>query len=210
MIEKLRIEAASVISIRSVPLLLEIFESLFESFGQLLFGTPSKFLFRACWRYYGALLFAAARRRMLGLGRKIGDASERRVEIVHVGLEAGADVDCESRRTRFRRRHHGPYHIANVNVVARLRAIAVNRHGLAVENFPAKDRDDAGFAVRILARAVHVAESQREVIDSVLDLVEEEIGFGCQLGDAVRTHRAFRMILGARKLILLAVNRAAG
>ena len=64
--------------------------------------------------------------------------------------------------------------------------------------------------MRVLARAVNVAESQRQVIDSVLDLVKEQIGFGRQLRDAVRTHRAFRMILGAGELVLLAVNSAAG
>src|SRR5208282_5691747 len=210
MIEKLRIEAASVISTRTGALLLEKFERLFESVRELLFGTPAKLPLRARRRYDGALLFAGTRRRVLRLGREIGDSRKRGIEIVHVGLDAGADVERDSRRARFRRRDHGPHHVADVNVVARLGAVAINRHGLAVEDSSAEDRNYAGFAVRILARAVYVAEAQRQVVDSILDLVKKQIGFGRQLGDAVGTYRAARMVLGARELVLLAVNRAAG
>src|SRR5208282_3740240 len=177
------------------------------SVRELLFGTPAKLPFRARRRYYGALLLAGTRRRVLRLGREIGDTRERGIKIVHVGLDAGADVERDSRRARFRRRDHGPHHVADVNVVARLRAVAENRHGLAVEDSPGEDRDHPGFAVRILARAVNVAESQRQVVDSVLDLVKKQIGFRRLLGDAVGTYRAARMILVARELVLLAVNR---
>src|ERR1700685_52629 len=209
MIEKLRIEAASVISTRTGALLLEIFEGLFKSVGKLLFGTPAEFYLGTRRRYDGALLFAGTRSRVLGLGREIGDRGNRRIKIVHVGLEAGADVECDSRRARFRRADHGSHHVADVNVVARLRAGAVDCDGLAVEDFAAENRDDARLTVRVLARAVHIAESQRQVIDAVLDLVKKQVRLGRQLGDTVRTHRAFRMLLGARKLVLLAVNRAA-
>src|SRR5208337_1561657 len=94
-IEKLRIEAASVISTRTGALLLEIFERLFEPVGELFFRTPSKFLFRARRRDDRALLLAGTGRGMLGLGREIGDAREGGIEIVHVSLEAGADVERE-------------------------------------------------------------------------------------------------------------------
>src|SRR5208282_5731736 len=208
-IEKLRIEAASVISTRTGALLLEIFERLFESVRELLFGTPPKLLLRARRRYDGALLLAGTHRRVLRPGREIGDARERGIKIVHVGLDTGADVERDSRRARFRRRYHCPHHVADINVVARLRAVAVNRHGLAVEHSSAEDRNYAGFAVRILARAVNVAESQRQVVDSVLDLVKKQIGFGRQLGDAVGTYRPERMVLATREVVLLTVNRAA-
>src|SRR5271156_3830076 len=122
MIEKLRIEAASVISTRTGALLLEIFKGLFESVGELLLGTPSEFLFRARRRYDRALLLTGTRSRVLGLGREIGDGRKRGIKIVHVGLEARADVDRDSRRTRSRRADHGPHHVVDINVVARLRA----------------------------------------------------------------------------------------
>src|SRR5271163_986871 len=148
MIEKLRIEAASVISTRTVALLLEILEGLFESFGELFFWTPAEFLLGARRRDNRALLLARTPCRVLGLGREIGDARERGIQLVDVGLEAGADVHRDSRRARASRGDHRPHHVADINVVARLRAVAVNRHRFAVENSSAEDRDDTGFAVR--------------------------------------------------------------
>src|SRR3984957_18778886 len=146
MIEKLRIEAASVISTRTIALLLEISKSLFESFRELLLGTPAEFLLRARRRDDRSLLFARTLCRMLRLGREIGDAGERRIKVVHVSLDAGTNVHRDSRRAGLGRRHHGSHHIADVNVVARLGPVAVNRHGLAVEDFAAENRDYAGFA----------------------------------------------------------------
>src|ERR1019366_7414959 len=181
MIEKLRIEAASVISTRAGALLLEIFERLFEPVRELFFGTPAKLPLRARRRYDGALLLAGTCRRMLRPRREIGDARERGIKIVHIGLDAGADIERDSRRARFRRRDHRPHHVADVNIAARLRAGAVNRRRLPVEDSSTEDRNYAGFAVRTLARAVNVAESQRQVVDSLLDLVKEQIGFGRQL-----------------------------
>src|ERR1039458_1082243 len=111
MIEKLRIEAASVISTRAGALLLEIFERLFESVRELLFGTPAKLPLGARRRYDGALLLAGTRRRMLRPRREIGDARERGIKIVHIGLDTGADVERDSRPARFRRRDHRPHQI---------------------------------------------------------------------------------------------------
>src|SRR5580704_7894359 len=160
MIEKLRIEAASVISTRTVALLLKIFESLFESLGKLHLGTPAEFLFCARRRDDRSLLFARTFCRVHCFSREIGDARKGRIKVVHVGLDAGANVHRDSRCAGLRRRYHGSHHIADVNVVARLRAVAVDRHRLAVEYLAAKYRDYARLAMRVLPRAVHVAESQ--------------------------------------------------
>src|SRR5216684_1936917 len=116
MIEKLRIDAASVISRRVDALLLravggdraalcrltassrtpamvlEISEGVLEPTLQPFLGTPSERRLRACRRYHGAALLAWALTRVFGGSRKIRDRGERRIKIVHVGFDAGADI----------------------------------------------------------------------------------------------------------------------
>src|SRR5215472_18026790 len=99
MIEKLRIEAASVISFLAA-LVLEEFVGRLETVGELLFRPPAEFLGCARGRDDRALLFARTRRCVFGLGREISDARQRGIQIVDVGLDAGADVERDSGRAR--------------------------------------------------------------------------------------------------------------
>src|ERR1043166_2611211 len=65
--------------------------------------------------------------------------------------------------------------VVDVDVVARLLAVAEDRDGLLVEDAAAEDGDDAGFPVRVLSRAVHVAVAQRRRRDAVHAVVPVEV-----------------------------------
>src|SRR5690349_16044638 len=60
--------------------------------------------------------------------------------------------------------------------------------------------------MRVLARTVDVCIPQRDVIDPVLHLIEEQIRLGGELGDSVWAYGPPRMLLVAGKLLLLAVD----
>src|SRR5713226_2711143 len=113
MIEKLRIEAVSVISTRSDALILEKLEGLLEPVLEFLFRTPSEHFGRARRRNYRSHLFARPRGPILRMSREISDRRESRKQVVHVGLDSGADVERNSRRGRFQRREDRADHVTN-------------------------------------------------------------------------------------------------
>src|SRR5713226_5309795 len=98
MIEKLRIEAVSVISTRSRTLILEILEGLSEPVFEVRLRMPCEHFGCARRRDYRAHLLARLRGAIFGMSREIGDRCERRIQFVDVGLDSGPDVQCESRR----------------------------------------------------------------------------------------------------------------
>ena len=79
------------------------------------------------------------------------------VELLHARLDAGADVDDEP-AALVRRAHERVDDVVDEHEVAGLLAVAEDRGPRAVEHHAGEDRDDAGFAVRVLARAVDVRE----------------------------------------------------
>ena len=76
-----------------------------------------------------------------------------------VGLDAGADVERARVGVGSPAPQVGAHHVADEDVVARLLAVAVDRRLLAAQQLHREDRDHAGLAVRVLARAVDVARS---------------------------------------------------
>ena len=101
--------------------------------------------------------------------------------------------------------------VADVDVVARLRAVAEHLRPAAGEVLAAEDRDHAGLAVRVLARAVDVAEAQRHRRQAVQALVEAR-GTARRRASTCRSRPSAgrRMVLGRRDHVGLAVDRAAG
>ena len=75
-------------------------------------------------------------------------------------------------RVGLERQQVRAHDVADEDVVARLLAVAVHGDGLAAQHLPAEDRDDAGLAVRVLARAVDVGVAQRDEREAVLGLEE--------------------------------------
>src|ERR1700674_917056 len=98
MIEKLRIEAVSVISTRSRTLILEILEGLLEPSLEVRLRAPSEHFGCARRGNYRTHLLARLRGSVFGMSREIGDPSQGRKQFVHGGLDSGSDVQCESRR----------------------------------------------------------------------------------------------------------------
>ena len=110
----------------------------------------------------------------------------------------------------MRREVHGLHHVHHVHVVTRLAAVPVDGEGRAIEDAVAEDRDDAGLAVRILARAIDVREAQRDGVEAVHARVVAEVVLDGELRDAIRGLRRAAGALRRRDLGAVAVERAAG
>ena len=107
------------------------------------------------------------------------------------------------------RRDGRPGDVRDVDVVARLRAVAVDVRLVAAEERAEEDRNDAGLAVGILAWPVDVPEAERDVLRLVQAVVRAQILLAGELRGAVRGERVQRGGLPGRPVVALAVDRAA-
>ena len=121
----------------------------------------------------------------------------------------GADVH-RAGRLGVRGGEEAGHDVAHVDVVARLGAVAEHGHGPALGRRAREDRDHARLAVRVLARAVDVAEPQRHRREPEQPRVERQVALRGGLGGAVGGERGERGVLGRRQRGVLAVERAAG
>ena len=129
------------------------------------------------------------------------------VELDHRGLAPGADVeDAAVLPGRGQRRAR---HVAGVDVVARLAAVAEDARRPALGQRAEEDRDHAGLAVRVLPRPVDVAVAQRDVPRPVEPVVRRQVLLAGELRDAVGRERPALGLFG-RGPVALAVDRAAG
>ncbi len=126
----------------------------------------------------------------------------------HVGLHPGADIDRADER-RLESVDVGRNHIADVNIVARLAAIAVDHRCFAGQQQRQKDCHHTGFALGRLARSVHIGITERDVRQAESLLIIRKIQLPGSLAHAVRASRPCHVILGRGKHVLLAVDRAA-
>ena len=85
--------------------------------------------------------------------------------------------------------------VADVDVVARLQAVAERDRRAALDELAAEDRDDAALAVRVLARAVDVRVAQRDRRQPVQAAVEAAVALGGVLALPVGRHRRRRVVL---------------
>ena len=107
------------------------------------------------------------------------------------------------------RRERRPGDVADVDVVARLQPVAEDARLLVARERAEEDRDDAGLAVRILARPVDVAVAQRDVGRPVQAVVRAQVLLAGELRRAVGRDGLARRVL-RRRPVALAVDRAAG
>ena len=98
--------------------------------------------------------------------------------------------------------------VADEDVVARLPPVAEDFRRPAAGETTHEDRDDAGLAVWILARSVHVAVAKRDVRRLVEPVVGRQVLLAGELRGAVRGERPPLRILGRRR-VALAVDRTA-
>ena len=87
--------------------------------------------------------------------------------------------------SRLRRGQRRRDHVAHIYVVAGLGAVAEDGRPPAVAQQAAEDRDHAGLAERVLARAVDVAEPQGDAGEAVEALVQRQVALGRVLALAV-------------------------
>ncbi len=144
------------------------------------------------------------------------DGDERLGEIVHRGLDAGADVERRAVDRVDRREHdiaRGQVRLRDVlneHHVPRLVAVAEHGQRLACEHAMREDRDDPRLTVRVLARAVDIAVPERHRLQPVQPRKRREVVLRGELGGAIRRGRQLRGRLDQRELARVAVHRAPG
>src|SRR5258706_1985422 len=94
-----------------------------------------------------APLLAGFGRSMLRLDFAANGLTQMFVNSNDIGLDASADVDLTYIR-RIERGDIGRDHVADVNVITGLLAVAVDHRSLAAKQQGKKNRYDAGFTVR--------------------------------------------------------------
>ena len=109
-------------------------------------------------------------------------------ELLHARLDAGADVHQQA-AALVDRAHERVDDVVDVHEVAGLRAVAEDHRPLVAEQLAREDRDDARLAVRVLARAVHVGQRERGVLEAADRAVVVEVVADGLLRDAVRRLR---------------------
>ncbi len=177
---------------------------------------PAEFALRLPDVDHGAKLLARARRGVLHRNVGAGPGLQRRRKFEHRGLDAGSDVvgsHVELRRLgelRFGGGEIGARHVAGVHIVARLHPFTEHRQRFSLEDAVAEDRDHAGFAVRILSRAVDVGVAQGNGVEAVDAGVIPEVVLHRQLGDPVGRLGILGHRLDRRHRHEVAVDRAAG
>ena len=136
---------------------------------------------------------------------------DRSPELEHARLDPGADVEgarrVRPRRRRGRRRRRRRRRCSRASARRRRRPSACRRR--AARRRRSRPRR---LAVRVLARAVDVAEAQRDRVEAVEAAVEVEVALGGELRLPVRGVGPALGVLGERQLaaLALAVDRAAG
>src|SRR5262249_56093303 len=110
---------------------------------------------------------------MLGRALDPAHALDALVQVDDGGLGTGADIeDTPVVSGRGERRRDD---VADEDVVARLRPVAVDPRRLRVPEGIHEDRHDAGLAVRVLPRPIHVAVAERDVRAAVEAVVRPRV-----------------------------------
>jgi len=156
-----------------------------------------------------ALHLAGARGLVDGLEARAEDRVQLAHDVVHRRADPGAEIQHLAARA-IQRQHVRLDHVADVQVVADRVAGAEDLRPLPVQHQPDEDRVDAGLAVRILARAVHVRIAEHGVVEAVEQLPQVEVVLERVLAHAVGRLRVHRMLLGRGQEARLAVQCSAG
>src|SRR5262249_1171617 len=128
-----------------------------------------------------------------------------RSQLIHVGLAPGADVHRPGGVALERPQAHAG-HVADVDVVAGLLAVAVHGHGLAAQHPAAEDRHHAGLAMRVLPWTVDVGIAEGDEGHAVLGLVEVTVELARAFAHAIGADRPRRVRLRRGEGLLLTVR----
>ena len=102
-----------------------------------------------------------------------------------------------------------PHHVRDLDIVARLLPVAIDRRRDVLEHLLAEDRHHAGLASRALSRAIDVPVAQHDVRQTVKAVVGVEIVLHHMLANTVRSQGENGSLLGGRQHLRLAVNGSA-
>ena len=138
----------------------------------------------------------------------VGQLSQQREDPVDVGFDAGPHVEGAD-LVRRQRAGIGVRDVADVDKIAGLLAVAVDAGLLSAKESLGKDGHHAGFAMRILPRAIHIRIAQRRVRQPMQRMERPQINLGCELGRAVGRNGQCRGVLGGGYQIGITVDGAA-
>src|SRR5829696_4405800 len=159
-------------------------ERALQALVELDLGLPAELFTRARGVERDVLHLAGALGGVLRLEAVVAEALHHRDDVEHALLLAEADVDRPG-RGRLGGAQVGVDHVLDEYIVARLLAAAEDRGSAALEQLPAEDRDHAGLAERVLARAVHVAVAERHRREPVQAREDLAVLLGAELGETV-------------------------
>src|SRR6202011_6334953 len=111
-------------------------------------------------------------------------ASEASRETVDVRLHSGAHME----RTPPRRGHGceiGTHDVVDVDVVASLQAVTIDRRGLIAQQALSEDGDHAGFPVWVLTGTVDIGVAKGDELQPAHAPVQVAVGLTAELGRAV-------------------------
>src|SRR2546428_4039847 len=153
---------------------------------------------------------ALARRPEARLELVLGQDRELAEQVVDGDRDAGADV-VRAAVAFVQGGEDRARYVPDMQHVARLVAIAVDRHRLAFDHPAGKDRNHASLlGEEVLARAVDIGVAKGRESQTECALEDAEVLFERKLGRAVRRKRPDRVVLGGGDDVRLAVQRAAG
>src|SRR5947207_1746637 len=187
-----------------------LLQALPRQFQPLLEGrlrAPAELARREAWIRDAALDLARPLVAVVRLAVDAGHAPAGNVQLVDRRLDARADVvDAAG---VLDRRQHAADDVADVDEIARLPAVAVDRRRLARRHPLEEDRDHTALERGLLPRAVDVRESQRDVVRAEEPVPTADVFLAGELRDPVRRDRLPRRVL-RRRPVALAVDRPAG
>src|SRR6266540_4102073 len=157
-----------------------------------------------------AALLAGRKSDMLGLLAVFELARDQIEEPIDGSLHTRAEVPGTA-LSAGRRTGRGFNEIADVDVVARLLAVAADLWSPALQNGFREDRDDARLAGAVLSRPVDVGVAEDLDLEAVDDAVVVQVLLDRELGATVGRDGIGRMVLARRTPSLgLPIERAAG
>ena len=131
---------------------------------------------------------------------------DRAHDLVDRRLPPIPDIVYPRERRRHRREHQRRHHVAHVDEIARLLAVAVDRDRFARQRLAQKDRDRRVRAPGLLTRTERVENPQRHDPHRAFRREHRAVVFAVELGDGVGRARLGRHRFELREGRVVAVN----
>src|SRR5262245_57708295 len=194
----------------AADLLAEVVDGQAQPFLELHAWLPAELLGRPPVVESDPVHVALSRRAESRLLPVFGEERELAEHVVDHDRDAGAHVERAS-VSAVEGREVGHRHVADVDHVARLRAVTVDGYRLALDHPAREDRNDASLlGEEVLPRAVDICVAQRGEVEAEGALERGEVLLERELARAVRRQGTDRMVLVRRHHVRLAVEGSPG